>query len=85
VLVEDEVEQHVPLVAALVAEEAALLLRGLVGLGEQDGVAAAAVEEGPQAEQEVVGSWPRSASVPASSITNGAASTRKPDSPSSSQ
>jgi hypothetical protein len=54
VLVEDEVEQHVHLVAALVAEEAALLLRGQVGLGKQDRVAAAPVEEGAQVAQEGV-------------------------------
>jgi len=38
----------VHLVAALVAEEAALVVGGQVGLGEQDRVAAPAVGEGAQ-------------------------------------
>ena len=51
----DEVEEHRQLVAVLAAEEAALVGVGQVHLAEQDGVAGAAVEEGPQVAQVVVG------------------------------
>ena len=49
-----EVEQQVQLVAVLVAEEAALLVGRQVDLAEQDGLAAAPAEEGPQVAQVVV-------------------------------
>jgi hypothetical protein len=53
-LVDDEIEEHVHLVAVLVAEEAALVGRGHVGLGQQDRVAAPPVQEGPQVAEELV-------------------------------
>ena len=73
------------LVAVLVAEEAALLLGLEIDLAHQDGVAAPAAEEGAQVAQEPVGIelWRRLDAVVSS--RNGTASTRKPDSPSSSQ
>ena len=53
-LVGDEVEHHVHLVAILVAEEAALVGRGQVRLGEQDRVAPPAGQEGAQVAQVLV-------------------------------
>ena len=49
-----EVEQHVELVAVLVAEERACLFVGQVDLAEQDGVTTSAGEEGPQVMEIVV-------------------------------
>ena len=53
-LVGDEVEHHVHLVAIFVAEEAALVGRGQVRLGEQDRVAPPAGQEGAQVAQVLV-------------------------------
>ena len=53
-LVDDEGEDHVQLVAVLVAEERALLVRRQVDLAHQDRVAAAAADEAAQVAQQLV-------------------------------
>ena len=53
-LVDDEREDHVQLVAVLVAEERPLLVRRQVDLAHQDRVAAAAADEAAQVAQQLV-------------------------------
>ena len=77
----------VQLVAVLVAEEAALLGVGQVHLAEQDGVAACGGRGTPAARAGTACGSGRSDGRrrAATSMRNGTASTRKPDTPSSSQ
>ena len=58
-LVDVEVQAHVQLVAILVTKESALLLGLEIDLAEQDGITAAAAQEGAQVAQELVGIEPR--------------------------
>ena len=84
-LVDGEREDQLELVAVLVAEELALLLRRQVDLAEQHRLAVAPPDEAAQVAQQLVRVLPRAPPVPGGSIRNGTASTRNPLSPCSSQ